>query len=100
MSTATAIQFVNTYNRPDNLIEYIAWLTTKLESIPSEYRKSACVDISGSDWGVEYTISYEREKTAAERAEDDKKAEAYARQRLHDIENEIAILKAKYPNNL
>lgn len=80
---------------PGKLIEHIAWLRSKLEEIPEEFRSSARVEIYGSEsYGsgvLCYTIKYHRQETDEEEArrEATKKAADDAQ-----TQRELATLKA------
>lgn len=37
------------YGMPEKMIEFVEYFQDKLESIPEEYRESACVDIEAGD---------------------------------------------------
>ena len=54
-------------SRPDNLIEYIAFLQAVLATIPEELRASARVNITANEGWYDYEIEYERPETQKER---------------------------------
>ena len=86
---------------PQNLSEHIRWLTEKLESIPEQFRDAAKVEIEATSSydcpSLEYSISYERPETLAEKQNRiAKKTVISEATRLREIET-LNRLKAKYP---
>lgn len=51
---------------PDNLVEAIVWLQSKLDLVPDQYRSTAEIEISAADYSLEMEINYKRPETDAE----------------------------------
>jgi hypothetical protein len=85
---------------PENLKEYIAWLTGKLHSIPEEFRATAEVEIGATTSydcaSLEYVIKYTRPETEDEEKkrtdQENVRKEAIRRDELATLNR----LKAKY----
>jgi hypothetical protein len=86
---------------PDNLIQAIGWLQSKLDSVPDEFKGSVTIEMeSDSDCGpVALTLAYQRPPTddevAARHAEYRKRTErdiALAKERLAREEQRLARL--------
>ena len=98
--TVTIYDYDKAPNPPSDLVEYIAWLQSKLDEIPEKFRPSARTDIYGCEQygsGVLcYTIEYDRPETDEEQAArenaDRVNADAVRQSELATLE----ALRAKY----
>jgi hypothetical protein len=84
-------------DRPDNLIEYIAWLNARLMEIPEEFRASAEVSLSGSDYGLEYDMYYYRPETEAEIKDNIDIQTNWEKQRIDAAKKLLSEYQTKYP---
>ena len=85
---------------PENLIEHIAWLEEKLQSIPEEFRESAFVKIyADEEYGdptLIYKIWFSRPETDNEEATRERQDQARAESVREREIAELAKLRAKY----
>lgn len=87
-------------NAPIGLIEYIAWLQTKLQEIPEEHRHTARTNIYATEsYGMGvlcYSIEYDRPETDDEEAARQRKEQQAEQAKQQQERAQLAALRAKY----
>jgi hypothetical protein len=85
------------FGRPDNLIEYIAWLNARLLEVPEEFRASAEVAITGHE-GLSYDIHYHRPYTEDETKYYDDVREKMDKRSIEGAKQTLRGYQARYPD--